>query len=381
MSMSRKEFLRTTGKGLVAAGAMAAAGSGSGYAAGSRPFSNGGFKVDYKYKRLTLKHAWTIARNTSTYKDNVFVRLEKDGIVGLGEAAHNVRYGETLESTYETIEKAKPLFEITSPWHFVDLGEKLQKVCEGQTAAKAALDMALMDWIGKALEIPYYRLLGLDAKKAPQTTFSIGIDTPEVIRQKVREAEPYPLLKIKLGKDNDKEIMEAVRAETDKTLRVDANEGWKDKEECLREIEWLAENGVDVVEQPMPVEMLEETAWVRERSPIPVIADESVKQASDIPKLAQAFDGINIKVDKAGGLQEALRMIWMARSLDMKIMLGCMVSSSLSITAAAHLSPLVDYPDLDGHLLISNDPFQGVEVRDGWLILPDRSGLGCLGEF
>lgn len=381
MSMSRKDFLRKTSKGLLAASAVAATSGCSEDKPAVRSFSSGGFKVDYKTKRLTLKHAWTIARNTSTYKDNVFVRLEKDGIVGLGEAAHNVRYGETLESTFATIEKAKPLFEQGSPFHFVDLSEQLQKICEGQTAAKAALDMALMDWVGKALGIPYYQLLGLDPRKAPQTTFSIGIDTPEVIRQKVKEAEPYPLLKIKLGKDNDEEIMQAVRAETDKTLRVDANEGWKTKEECLRKIEWLAKNGVDVVEQPMPADMLKEAAWVRERSPIPVLADEAVKRASDIPKLAEAFDGINIKIDKSGGVQEALRMIWMARSLDMKIMLGCMISSSLSITAAAQLSPLVDFPDLDGNLLISDDPFQGVEVRDGWLILPEKPGLGCIGEF
>ncbi|MCR4439850.1 MAG: dipeptide epimerase [bacterium] len=379
MLMSRKEFFEKSGKAVLAAGALGAGMSTLG--ATGCTSSSGSFTLTYKTIRLQLQHAWTLSRNTSTYKDNVFVKLEKDGIFGLGEAAHNVRYGETLESTIQTIELARPILESCNPWTFVDVGEAIQKVCEGQTAAKAAMDMALMEWIAKKLGLPFYRFLGLDPKKAPGTTFSIGIDTPEVIKQKVREAEPYPLLKAKMGGPNDEEILAAIRSVTDKPLRVDANEGWKDKEVAIRKIEWLAKNGVEIVEQPMPSNMLEETAWVRERSPLPIIADESVKSAHDIPALAQAFDGINIKVDKAGGLQEALRMIWMARSLRMKIMLGCMIASSLSITAAAHLSPLVDYPDLDGNLLIANDPFQGVRVKDGWLILPDGPGFGVKGVF
>ncbi|HOT96137.1 MAG TPA: dipeptide epimerase [bacterium] len=380
MSMSRKEFMKTAGKGLMAAGAAAAAPA---LARGKKKNtqSNGGFKMEIKTRRLELRHAWTIARNTSTYKEYAFVKLEKDGIYGLGEAAHNVRYGESLESIIATLEKARPILEHGDPWQFVDLNAAVQAVCEGQTAAKAAIDIAMMDWIGKSLEIPLYQFWGLDPKKAPRTTFSIGIDTMEMVKQKVEEAAPYPLLKIKMGKENDEEILEAVRSVTNKTLRVDANEGWKDKELALRKVEWLAANGVDLVEQPMPSQMLEETAWVKERASIPIIADESVKTSADIPKLAEAFDGINIKVDKAGGLQESLRMIWMARSLGLKIMLGCMVSSSLSITAAAHLSPLTDFPDLDGNLLLAQDPFTGVRVKDGWLILPDGPGLGVKGSF
>jgi L-Ala-D/L-Glu epimerase len=378
MLMSRKEFINKTGKGALSAGALSFAGCAD---SDSIKTSAGGFDLAYQSKRLELKHAWTIARNTSQYKDNVFVRLEKDGVFGLGEAAHNVRYGESLESTIETIKMAAPLLKTCNPWHFVDIQLKIKALRKGQTAAKAALDMAILDWIGKKLRVPLNQFWGLDKQKAPQTTFSIGIDTPEIIRKKIQEAEPYPLLKIKMGKENDKEILETVRSVTDKTLRVDANEGWTDKERAIRKVEWLAENGVDLVEQPMPAEMLEETAWVRERASIPIIADEAVKSAGDIPVLAQAYDGINIKIDKAGGLQESLRMIWMARSLNMKIMLGCMVASSLSITAAAHLSPAIDYPDLDGHLLISNDPFQGVKVKEGWLILPDKPGIGVEGEF
>ena len=375
--MTRKEFFRRLG--LTAAGlpllkwlavpeeVRAAVGS-------SKP----GMKLSYEVKRLNLRHTWTIARNSSTFKQNVIVRLEKYGIVGYGEAAPNVRYNETPESTVAVIEKAKPLFEKADPWKFVDLGYAIQKLAKQQTAAKAALDTALMDWIAKALNVPFYRYLGLDKEKTPITTFSIGIDTPEVIKLKVREAAPYPILKIKVGLKNDEEIIKAVRSVTDKPLRVDANEGWKTKEEALEKIKWLQTQGVEFIEQPLPSSMLEETRWLRERVDIPIIADESVKTAKDIPKLAAAFDGINIKLMKAGGLQEALRMVWLARSLDMKTMLGCMIETSVAISAAASISPLVDYADLDGNLLITNDPFDGVKVKHGKLILVDRPGIGAV---
>ncbi|MDZ7373472.1 MAG: dipeptide epimerase [candidate division KSB1 bacterium] len=376
MDMSRKEFLEVLGKGaLLAAGGTHLLPPASGPPADR---SHPGFVLRYRPLRLELKHAWTLSRGTSHFKENVFVELECDGVVGLGEAAHNVRYGESLESTQQALEQARPLLERADPWVFVDTQLALRQHIQGQNAAKAALDMAMLDWVGKKLGVPLYRFWGLDPRKAPQTTYSIGIDTPEVIREKVKEAEPYPILKIKMGAGNDEEILRAVRQVTDKPLRVDANEGWRTKEEAIRKIEWLAQHGVEFVEQPMPAAMLEETAWVRERSPLPIIADESVHTASDIPKLAGVFDGVNIKVDKAGGLQEAYRAIWMAKAIGLKTMLGCMIASSLSITAAAHLSPLVDYADLDGHLLIANDPYVGVEVRDGWLILPERPGIGVV---
>jgi|Deesub1362B_J571_1020462.scaffolds.fasta_scaffold02769_4 L-alanine-DL-glutamate epimerase-like enolase superfamily enzyme len=337
-----------------------------------------GMKLRYEVKRLDLKHTWTIARGSSQFKQNVIVRVEKDGFVGYGEAAPNIRYNETVESTVAVIEKAIPLFEKAEPWHYVDLGQAIQELAEEQTAAKAALDIALMDWVTKAAGLPFYRFLGLDKKKTPITTMSIGIDTPEVIQQKVREAADFPVLKIKVGLKNDEEIIAAVRAVTEKPLRVDANEGWKSKEEALEKIRWLVSQGVEFVEQPLPSTMLEETRWLRDRVEIPIIADESVKRASDIPKLAEAFDGVNIKLMKAGGLQEALRMIWMARSLGMKIMLGCMIETSVAISAAASISPLVDFADLDGNLLITNDPFDGVKVRRGKLLLTDRPGIGVV---
>ncbi|MFQ5584496.1 MAG: dipeptide epimerase, partial [Calditrichia bacterium] len=229
-----------------------------------------------------------------------------------------------------------------------------------------------MDWIGKALNVPLYKLWGLNTAHAPRTSFSIGIDTPEMIRKKVLEAEPVPLLKIKVGKHNDEEIIGAVRSVTDKPLRVDANEGWKTKEEALEKIQWLKTEGVEFIEQPLPSDMIEETAWLRERAGMPIVADEAVKSAADIPRLATAYDGINIKLMKSGGLLEALRMIQMAKALNLKIMLGCMIESSVAITAAAHLAPYVDWADLDGNLLISNDPFSGVKVNNGSFVYNNK---------
>jgi L-alanine-DL-glutamate epimerase-like enolase superfamily enzyme len=336
-----------------------------------------GMKVRYEVKTLNLKHTWTISRNSSDVKNNVFVYLEKDGITGIGEAAPNVRYDETPESTIELIKKATPLIEKLNPWEFTQFGLDLKDFGHGQTAGKCAIDLALMDWVGKALNIPLYKLWGLDSTKAPLTSFTIGIDTPEVVRQKTREAEPYKILKIKVGVPNDEEMITTVRSiAPNKPIRVDANEGWKDKETAIKKIEWLVKNGVEFVEQPMPSEMLEETRWIRDRIDVPIIADEAVKTASDIPKLAEAFDGINIKLMKAGGLQEALRMIWLAKSLGMKIMIGCMIESSVAIAAGAQLCSLIDYADLDGNLLISNDPFRGVIFKDGRQYVSEKPGLG-----
>ncbi len=234
-----------------------------------------------------------------------------------------------------------------------------------------------MDWVGKSYQLPLHKLWGLNPKKGPLTSFSIGIDKPKVVIQKTKDAEPYKILKVKLGKGDDEGMIKAVRSVApNKPIRVDINEGWTDKEKAIKKIEWLVKNGVEFVEQPMPSSMLKETRWLRDRSPIPLIADEAVKNAHDIPKLAEAYDGINIKIMKSAGLQEALRMIWIAKSLNLKIMIGCMIASSVSISAAAQLSSLIDYADLDGNLLISNDPFLGVKVIDGRLVLNDKFGIG-----
>jgi len=327
-------------------------------------------------KRLMLRHTWTTTMSSSQYRDTIHVRVTKDGVTGVGEGAPIVRYHESAAEGAKAVAGITSILQAADLRHFEKLMEQISREMQGQYAAKAALDIALMDWIGKKMNVPLYRLFGLDAADTPITTFSIGIDTPEITRQKVREAEEFPILKIKVGLDTDEATMEAVRSVTKKPLRVDANEGWKDKEEAVRKINWLESQGVEFVEQPMPAEMIEETRWVRKRVHLPIIADEAVLSARAIPGLVDAYDGVNVKLDKCGGIQQALRMIYMAKSLGMKTMLGCMVSSSVSVTAAAHLSPLVDYADLDGNLLIANDPYCGVKVERGKLVLPDGPGLG-----
>jgi L-alanine-DL-glutamate epimerase-like enolase superfamily enzyme len=328
--------------------------------------------------RLHLRHTWTTTMSSSEHRDTIEVRLTREGTTGVGGGAPIVRYDESAASGTRALEAVRRLAESADPWRAETfLGEAFREL-EGQYAARAALDIALHDWLGKRLGIPVYRLLGLDPAEAPLTTFSIGIDTPEITRQKVREAAEFPVLKIKVGTGTDEATIDAVRSVTGKPLRVDANEGWKDKETAIQRLEWLARRGVELVEQPMPAAMIEEARWLMARSPLPLFADEACLRASDIPGLVGAFHGVNIKLDKAGGLREALRMIHTARSCGLKVLLGCMVSSSASTTAAAHLSPLVDFADLDGHLLVSDDPWDGVRVEHGRLVLPDGPGLGLV---
>ncbi len=381
MSLTRKQFLSVSGSSLLGFSLFNAV-NGYGSAAGIQPKRGSGkMSIEVKTKKLELAHTWTISRNSSNFKNNVFVKIERDGIVGYGEAAPNVRYGEDHELTTKKINEARSIFTDNELFHYMNIKEAMDSKILKQSCAKAALDIALMDWVGKALNVPLYQFFGLNPANAPLTSFSIGIDTPEVIKQKVREAEPYPLLKVKVGKPNDEEIIGAVRSVTDKPIRVDANEGWKTKEEALERILWLKSQGVEFIEQPMPAHMLEETAWVRERAGIPIMADEAVKTAADIPKLATAYDAINIKLMKSGGMLEAWRMIGMAKAMGMKIMLGCMIESSVAISAAAHLAPFVDWADLDGNLLIKNDPFSGVKVDHGKFVYNDKPGLGVEGKF
>jgi L-alanine-DL-glutamate epimerase-like enolase superfamily enzyme len=326
--------------------------------------------------RLRLRHTWTTTMSSSEFRDTIELRFTREGTTGIGAGAPIVRYHENAADGQKALEATGPVAAAADPWRLESFLRETFRHLEGQYAARAALDIALHDWVGKRLGIPVYRLLGLDPADAPLTTFSIGIDTPELTRQKVREAAAFPVLKVKVGLDSDEATIDAVRSVTGKPLRVDANEGWKDRETAIQRIEWLARRGVELVEQPMAADRLDDAAWIKERSPIPIFADEACLRATAIPGLAGAYDGINVKLDKAGGLREALRMIHTARACGLQVMLGCMVSSSVSTTAAAQLSPLVDFADLDGHLLVANDPWEGVAVRDGRLVLPDRPGLG-----
>lgn len=364
--MNRRDWFRRFG----AVAAAAAPGSVS-FAAPAAPAA-----LVTEIMRVKLRHTWTTVMSSSDFRETLYLAYSRDGITGHGEGAPIVRYHESAQTAQKAVESIKPFLAASDPNQFAKVLAGVFQRIPGEWAAKAAIDIALMDWVGQKLGVPLYRYFGLDPRDAPVTTFSIGIDAPEVTRQKVREAADYPVLKIKVGLDTDEATMDAVRSVTKKPIRVDANEGWKDKDVAVQRIKWLESQGVEFVEQPMPAPMLEETRWVRSRVNIPIIADEACLRASDIPKLRDSYDGVNIKLDKAGGIMEGYRMIQIAKALGMKTMLGCMISTSVSVTAAAQLSPLVDYADLDGNLLISNDPYTGVRVEKGKLILPDRPGLG-----
>lgn len=330
--------------------------------------------LDVRTLELPLRHAWTISRGTSTSKRNVIVELRSGSLVGRGEAAPNVRYGESAETVTDALRQLAPVLD-GDLRHFRALSERIAAALPGHGAAKAALDIALHDLAGKTLGAPLYRMLGVDPTRMPVTSFSIGIDVPEVLAQKVREADPYPILKVKLGADAVRETFSAVRAHTSKTIRVDANEAWK-PDEALAHIHWLAGQGVELVEQPLPAADVEGARWLRERSPLPLVADEALMVASDVPRLAEGYHGINVKLQKCGGIREALRIIETARACGLKVMLGCMVETSLGIAAAAHLGPLTDWLDLDGNLLLAEEPFLGHPVVDGRIRLGEGAGLG-----
>ncbi|MBC7368111.1 MAG: dipeptide epimerase [Undibacterium sp.] len=326
---------------------------------------------------LELRHAFTIATASRTTTPAMLVEIEHDGVVGYGEAAMPPYLGES-QATAAAFLGRVDLSRVADPFQLEEILPAIDALAPGNTAAKAAVDIALHDWVGKKLGAPWYRIWGLDPAKTPVTSFTIGIDTPEMVRQKTREAAPYKIIKVKLGGANDREMIDAIRDVTDRPITVDANQGWRDPAEALRMIEWLASRGVVFIEQPMPRAQFADTAWLRERSPLPLIADESVQRLADVRRAVGVFDGINIKLMKSTGLREAHKMITLARALGLKVMLGCMTETSCAISAAAQLSPLVDWADLDGAVLIKNDAFAGATIVDGKIRLPDRPGIGAV---
>ncbi|MFA6468962.1 MAG: dipeptide epimerase [Bacteroidota bacterium] len=329
----------------------------------------------WKKVDLHLRHMFRIARGARSTVPVVILELHHDGIIGYGEASPIKRYGESPE-TIDVFLKKIDLTPFESPFMLDAILDTVNSIDAGNSSAKCAIDIALHDWIGKKRALPLYRLWGLDPEKTPKCSFTIAIDSKEVVEQKVREAEEYPILKVKMGLENDEEMISTIRKITDKVLYVDANEGWKDKHIALERINMLKDRNVAFVEQPMPAAQLDDLKWLREHSELPLIADESVLRLDDIPKLTEAFDGINIKLMKSTGLREAMRMIEAARALNMKVMLGCMIETAVGISAAAHLSPLADFADLDGNVLIANDPFDGVRNIKGELKLHSAPGLG-----
>ena len=335
-------------------------------------------KLSWEPYELELRHTFTVASYSRKTTPGVQVRLEYDGFTAHGEASMPPYLGHTVESVCAFLAKVD-LEQFADPFQLEDILAYVDSLSEGDAPAKAAVDIALHDLFGQLLGQPLFRIWGLDAAKAPSTTFTIGIDTPEVVREKTLEsAGKFNILKVKVGLDNDEEMIRTIRSVTDLPLAVDANQGWKDRQKALDEIFWLAEQGVVMVEQPMPRERLDDIAWITERSPVPIFADESIQRLRDIPAIKGAFSGVNIKLMKCTGLLEARKMLTYARAEGLKVMLGCMTETSCACTAAAHLSPAVDFADLDGNLLISNDPFEGMTVRGGRMILPDRPGLGLI---
>jgi L-alanine-DL-glutamate epimerase-like enolase superfamily enzyme len=324
---------------------------------------------------LTTRHPFIIARGGQSEYRVVCVRLQdEDGLAGWGEAAPTAYYGESVETVLRALELLAPHLP-ADPFDLEAAERRFERLLPRNGAARAALSGALHDLVGKRLELPLYRFWGLDPTRAPVSSFTIGLDTPERMQQKVREADSYPVLKIKLGTDRDEAILRTIREVTDKPLRVDANAAWS-RERARAMLPRLHECGVEFVEQPLVPEDIEGTAGLRRVAKIPIVVDESCLVATDIPRLAGAVDGINIKLAKCGSLREALRMIATARAHGLMVMLGCMIESSLGITAAAHLSPLIDAADLDGAALTTNDPFVGASIERGRITLPDAPGLG-----
>jgi len=372
MKQNRRDFLKFTS--LVTAASIAGFGK---EAFASNIIKNKGTRMKLSYKPYTLemKHTFTVAVNSRTTTPVVLTEIEYDGIKGYGEASMPPYLGESQESVTKFLSKVN-LEQFDDPFESEKILQYVDSVDEKNTAAKASVDIALHDLTGKLLGKPWHKIWGLDKTKTPYTTFTIGIDKPEVVRQKVKEAEEFKILKVKMGKENDREMIETIRSVTDKPLTADANQGWKDKHYALEMIQYLNENNVVYIEQPMPKEMIEENAWLTQNSPIPVLGDESIQRLSDLIKMKDVYSGVVVKLMKCTGMREAHKMITLAKSLGMKVMLGCMVETSCAISAASQLSPLADWADLDGALLIKNDPFEGMKVIEGKVTLTDYPGIG-----
>ena len=370
---NRRDFLKTSSLALAGVALSGCTGGPQRFHIGK---GDGRMHLKFFPYELKLTHTFTVSSYSRKSTPDVQVEIEYEGVTGYGEASMPPYLGQSTASVTAFLEKVD-LSQFPDPFCLEDILSYIDGLSEGDSAAKAAVDIALHDLVGKLIGQPWYRLWGLDASKAPSTTYTIGIDTPEVVKEKTLEAAGrFNILKVKVGLDSDEEMIRTIRSVTDVPLAVDANQGWKDRSKALDEIHWLASQGVVMVEQPLPIDRLDDTAWLTERSPLPIFADESVQRLKDIPSLVGAFNGINIKLMKCTGMREAWKMLTLARSLGMKVMVGCMTETSCAVSAAAQLSPAVDFADLDGNLLISNDRFRGVQVISGKLTLPDAPGIG-----
>lgn len=382
--MKRRDFLK---KGALAAAGAGLLGSGTTLARGleltddhkSVNFNvNGKARMHLSFEpyELKLKHVFTVSSFSRSTTPDVQVRIDYDGYTGYGEASMPPYLGQTVESVCSFLKKVD-LEQFPDPFCIDDILNYIDSLSDGDSAAKAAVDIALHDLVGKIIGAPWHRMLGLNPKKTPNTTYTIGIDTDEMVKLKTREvAGQFKILKVKLGTPRDREMIRAIREVSDLPIAVDVNQGWKNKKKALDEIFWLKEQGIVMVEQPMPKEMLDANAWLTERSPLPTFADEAIQRLKDIPAIKGAYTGINIKLMKCTGMREAWKMMNYARAEGMRVMIGCMTETSCAIAAAAQLSPAVDFADLDGNLLIANDIFRGTTVVDGKITLNQLPGIG-----
>lgn len=333
--------------------------------------------LSYKPFVLEYKHPFGVSSNTRTSTTSVFIKIEHEGKTGYGEACLPVYLGETVDGTIAFFEIAKPvLAKISNQYILGELLTKIDSLSEGNNAAKAAIDIALNDLVGKIANKPFYDVMGFGKSKPLPTSFTIGIDEEQKIEQKIKEAADFSVLKIKAGTKDDKTLINIIRKCTDKQLYVDVNQGWTDKQMVLDMVFWMKEKNVILIEQPMPVAMIDEMAWVTEQSPIVTIADESIKRLKDVERLNGAFSGINIKLMKSSGLTEAIEMARYAKQNNLKVLLGCMAESSCATSAMAQLMQFADYIDLDAPNLLKNDPFKGVTYKNGNVYLNDLPGIG-----
>lgn len=382
--MKRREFLK---KGALAAAGAGLIGSASTLAKGfeltednkSVYFNVNGrarMKLSFEPYELKLKHVFTVSSFSRSTTPDVQLRIDYDGYTGYGEASMPPYLGQSVESVCTFLKKVN-LEQFPDPFCLDDILTYIDSLSPGDSAAKAAVDIALHDLVGKIIGAPWHRMLGLNPLKTPNTTYTIGIDTDEMVKLKTREvAGQFKILKVKLGTPRDREMIRAIREVSDLPIAVDVNQGWKNKKKALDEIFWLKEQGIVMVEQPMPKEMLDANAWLTEKSPLPTFADEAIQRLKDIPAIKGAYTGINVKLMKCTGMREAWKMMNYARAEGMKVMIGCMTETSCAIAAAAQLSPAVDFADLDGNLLIANDIFRGTTVVDGKITLNQLPGIG-----
>lgn len=374
MKWNRREFIKSSS---LLTGAVISSGFGNSVLAKQFNINNtnSNMKLNFKPYTLELKHVFTLATSSRTTTPVMLTQIEYEGIKGYGEASMPPYLGESQESAANFLSKVD-LSRFKDPFEVESILEYVDSIQDNNPAAKASVDIALHDLVGKLIGKPWYKIWGFKKENTPDTSFTIGIDTPKVVIEKVHEAEEYKILKVKLGRDTDKEMINTIRSVTDKPIVVDVNQGWKDKHFALEMIYWLKEKGVKIVEQPMPKEMIDNMAWLTENSPLPTFGDESVQRIPDVVKAHGVYTGINIKLMKCTGMREAHKMITLAKSLGMKIMLGCMTETSCGISAVSQLAPEAEWADMDGNLLISNDPFSGTKIVNGKITLTDYPGIG-----